>query len=339
MGKTQEVDDTRYTYAVARINALSNRFLDRTFASRMLAAEPDEIIRMLGETTYSESFAGVDGPGQLETGLLRELRKTHDLLGTICPDKELIRLFRIRYDFHNLKAMLKSRITGIPHTRSIMDLGTFGIGELSTAVREEAYRFVPSHLRDAALDAMEEYEREGALYAISSVCDISMWRHLMQEAVKHRNKIVIELFCEQINLVNIKTFVRMKEFKGEPELFTRYFIPGGSYSADFFLRQMGEQLTFFLNHLRTTRYEHQIVSYGFRMWPDDKSFWRLEAACDNFVLEHFSKLRLRHFSIAPLIYHLLRKEAEAKLIRTVVKCKLIGMTRELIEERLRYIYV
>ncbi len=45
------------------------------------------------------------------------------------------------------------------------------------------------------------------------------------------------------------------------------------------------------------------------------------------------------FSIAPLIYYLLRKEAEAKLIRTVIRCKLIGMQRAQIEERLRYPYV
>ena len=339
MGKNREVDDIRYTYAVARINALSTKFLDRSFAARMLAAEPNDIIPMLGETAYSVSFAGVDGPGQLETGLLRELRKTHELLGRICPDSELIGLFRVRYDFHNLKAMLKARITGIPSTDSIMDLGIYDIEELATAVREEAYRFVPPHLREAALDATAEYERIGRLYAISSVCDRSMWGYLMREALRHRNSIVIDLFREHINLMNIKTFVRMKEFKGEWELFERYFIPGGSYSADFFHQQMGEQLTFFLNRLRKTRYEHQIVSYGFRMWPDDRSFWRLEIACDNVLLEHFSRLRLMHFSIAPLIYYLLRKEAEAKLIRTIVKCKLIGMTREQIEARLRYIYV
>jgi vacuolar-type H+-ATPase subunit C/Vma6 len=54
-----------------------------------------------------------------------------------------------------------------------------------------------------------------------------------------------------------------------------------------------------------------------------------------------ARRHMRHmlFSIAPLIYYLLRKEAEAKLIRTVVRCKLIGMARKQIEERLRYLYV
>jgi V/A-type H+-transporting ATPase subunit C len=333
------MDDYRYTYAVARINALSTKLLDRVFVSRMLAAEPDEILRILGETAYAESLAGVEGPAQLEKGLIRELKKTHALLGKICPDKSLIALFRIRYDFHNLKAMLKSRLTGLPYSDSIIDLGTYGIDELSAAVGEGAYRFVPEHIRDTALNALEEYDKAGALYAISYTCDRSMWTYLLQNALKLRNRVVINLFREYINLANIKSFFRVKEFAENREVFERYFIPGGSYSLDFFFRHLDAQLSHFLDHLAKTRYEHHIVSHGLRMWPEDKSFWRMEVASDNLILHQFSNMRMMLFSIAPLIYYLLRKEAEAKLIRTIVRCKLIGMARGGIEERLRYLYV
>jgi V/A-type H+-transporting ATPase subunit C len=263
------MDDTRYTYAVARINALSTKLLDRAFASRMLAAEPNEILRMLGETAYAESFAGVENATQMEKGLLRELQKTHDLLDRICPDKELISLFRVRYDFHNLKAMLKSQITGIPHTDSIIDLGTYNIGELSAAVREKSYRFVPRHIRDTALDALAEYEKVSALYAISYTCDRSMWCYLMDKALKRRNKTVIELFREYINLANIKTFFRVKEVAEDREVFERYFVPGGDYPLDFFFRHMDAELGHFLDHLSRSRYERHIVSQGLSMWPED----------------------------------------------------------------------
>lgn len=333
------MDDYRYTYAVARINALSTTLLDRAFASRMLAAEPDEILRLLGETAYAESLTSVEDPAQLERGLIRELQKTHALLGRICPDKKLIRLFRVRYDFHNLKAMLKSKLTGVPYEDSIIDLGTYGIDEMSAAVGEDAYRFVPEHIQDTALDALEEHNKVGTLYAVSYTCDRSMWSYLLQNALKLRNKIVINLFREYINLANIKTFFRVKEFAEDREVFERYFIPGGSYPLDFFLRHLDAQLGHFLDHLAKTQYEHHIVSQGLRMWPEEKSFWRMEIAADNFILHQFSNMRMMLFSIAPLIYYLLRKEAEAKLIRTIIRCKLIGTARGGIEERLRYPYV
>jgi len=335
----KEMDDYRYTYAVARINVLSTKLLDREFASRMLASEPDEIIRMLGETVYAENLAGAEGPSQIEKNLLRELGKTHDLLETICPDKGLVRLFRERYDYGNLKAILKSQITGVPYEDSVTELGTYKADELSEAIRERKYRFIPDHLRDAALDAMAAYEESGRLEAIGCSCDKSMWSYLMQKARKSRNRVVISLFREYINLTNIKTFFRVKEFVEDTSAFKRYFIAGGDYTLDFFLRHMGEELGLFLAQLAKTRYEQDIVSHGLRLWPEDKSFWQLEVACDNFILEWFWKMRMQLFSIAPVIYYLLRKTAEIELIKTIMRCKRVGMPRHQMEERLRYVYV
>lgn len=333
------MDDFRYTYAVARINALSTGLLDREFASRLLAAETDDIPGMLGETPYAENLAGVESPIGIEKALFREMEKTYGLLDKICPEKEVIKLFRMRFDFHNLKAMLKSQMTGAAHADSIMDIGTFSIGELSAAVREKNYRFIPDYLRSTALDALAEYERSQKLESISYVCDRSMWRHLMKKALKCRNKIIKNLFREYVNLANIKSFFRIKEMGEVPSDFERYFIPGGSYSLDFFFLYMNQELGLFLDHLAKTPYERHIVSQGFMMWPEDRSFWRLEVACDDFILHYYWKRRMRLFSIVPLIYYLLRKMAEVRLIRTVVRCKLIGMPRKQIEERLGYLYV
>jgi vacuolar-type H+-ATPase subunit C/Vma6 len=102
---------------------------------------------------------------------------------------------------------------------------------------------------------------------------------------------------------------------------------------------MEQELGLFLDHLATTRYERHIVSEGLMMWPEDRSFWRLEIACDNFILQRFWEMRMHLFSIAPLIYYLLRKIAETKLIQAVMRCKLAGMSQSETTERLRTAYV
>lgn len=318
---------------------LSTKLLDRDFASRMLTAEPDEIVRMLGETAYADSLTEIGSPSEIETSLLRELGKTYDMLEKICPEPELMRLFRIRYDFDNLKAILKSNITGIPYQDSVTDLGTYDAEKLSTALTEKKYRFIPEHLKDAALEAMAEYQQLGRLDAISCSCDRSMWCYVMQRVRKHRNKTVTALFREYTNLTNIKTFLRIAEVTTDSSVFERFFIAGGDYTKDFFIHHMGEQLGLFLDHLAKTRYERDIVSHGLEMWPEDKAFWRLDIACDDFVLRRFWNMRLELFGIAPLIYYLLRKTAEVELIRTIIKCKLIGMSRPQIEAHSRYAYV
>lgn len=333
------MDDFRYTYAVARVNALSIGLLDRDFASRILAAEPEEIVGMLGETGMAGSFADVESPIEIEKGLGRELTETYDFLEKVCPDKEAARLFRHRHDFHNLKAMLKARIKGVPHENFLMNLGTYEVDKLAAAVSEDNFRFVPEHLGETAVEALAEYEKTQAPAAISYTCDRLMWQYIMRRARKTRNSIMIDLFQEYVNLVNLKSFFRFKELSEDREDFKRHYVPGASYSLEFFLHYMDEELGLFLDHLAKTRYERHIVTRGIQTWPEHKLFWRLELTSDNFLLHYFGQMRFQLFSIAPLIYYLLRKIADTRLIRTVVRCKLIGMPRDKIEERLRYIYV
>ncbi len=332
------MDDFRYTYAVARINALSAGLLDREFAARLLAAEPENIPGMLRETALADSFSDIESSVDMEKGLRKELRKAYDLVENICPDEAAIRLFRYRHDFHNLKAMLKSRIQGVPHDAFLMDLCACDTGKMAAAVAEGSYRLIPAHLGAAAVESMAEYGKTGRLASIGHTCDRLMWRYLIQEARATRMKIMIELFNEYVNLTNLKSFFRFREFSEDREIFKRNHIPEGDYSLDFFLHYMDEELGLFLDHLMKTRYEHHISAQGLRKWPEDRSFWRLELASDNFLIHHFHEMRHQIFSVAPIIYYLLRKIAETRLIRTVLRCKLIGMPREQIAHRLRYIY-
>jgi vacuolar-type H+-ATPase subunit C/Vma6 len=129
------------------------------------------------------------------------------------------------------------------------------------------------------------------------------------------------------------------EFSADAGTLERFFIPGGDYTLDFFINHMEEELGLFLAELAKTRHEQDIVSHGLQTWPEEKSFWRLEIAYDNFILQRFRQMRMQIFSIAPLIYYLLRRSAEIKLIRTIIKCKLIGMARPQVEAHLRYLYV
>ena len=305
----------------------------------MLDAEPEEIPALLGGTALAESFAGVAGPFEIEKGIRNELSKAYDLLERICPDKESIRLFRYGYDFHNLKAMLKSSVSGIPHTDALIDMGTYDVDKLAGEVSENNYRFTPQHLADAALEALAQYESTKRLDSISCSCDRSKWRFLLEKARKSYSQIIFRVFREYIDLANIKTFFRVREFAEDHSIFERYFIPGGSHDLDLFTDHMEEEIGLFLDQLRKTRHERRIVSKGLKTWPEEKSFWRLEIESDNFLLDQFHQMRHQTFSLAPLIYYLLRKISETKLIRTVTGCKLIGMPRSRIEERLRYIYV
>ena len=95
-----------YGYAVARIRAMEHLLLDAGLYQRMLDA-PDlsAVLKVLGETGYSRGFSGTEAAERYDAALEAELLATYEDLETFVPDRELINIFRIPYDFHNVKVV------------------------------------------------------------------------------------------------------------------------------------------------------------------------------------------------------------------------------------------
>ena len=52
------------------------------------------------------------------------------------PDKRYLELFKIKYDYHNAKALLKAEAVGVPAGRMLMDMGRVPAAALAEAIRD-----------------------------------------------------------------------------------------------------------------------------------------------------------------------------------------------------------
>ena len=52
------------------------------------------------------------------------------------PDKRYLELFKIKYDYHNVKALLKAEAVGVPAGRMLMDIGRVPAAALAEAIRD-----------------------------------------------------------------------------------------------------------------------------------------------------------------------------------------------------------
>ena len=96
-----------YVYAVARLRAMENRFLDASFFSRLMDSETlEDALKSLGETVYSQWLAASDT--NFDRIIDSELVATCNELKQFVPDHELLDICRIPYDFNNVKVILKS---------------------------------------------------------------------------------------------------------------------------------------------------------------------------------------------------------------------------------------
>jgi V/A-type H+-transporting ATPase subunit C len=124
LSETTFKDDTRYAYAVGRVRALETKLFTRADFSRLLeAADFPQALRLLAELGYPVS----EETREYEPVLEAEQRAALILLDNLSEDDGLVEIFRRRYDYHNLKVLLKGKHSGQELKQATMDLGLVSV--------------------------------------------------------------------------------------------------------------------------------------------------------------------------------------------------------------------
>jgi V/A-type H+-transporting ATPase subunit C len=331
-------DDTRYAYAVARVRGMETHLLDRQWVERLLGETADGALKALSDSAYQDAIADVGRPQDLEPGLERALAETLATVSEVSPEPELIDLFRVRWDFRNLKSLVKASAlkldnSGIGIARG---LGTVDVGLLEKAVREKDYAMVPAFLAEPAREAEEAYRDQGELSVIDQILDTALWRHSLAVAREHGDTFLLKFFVAEIDLSNIKVFVRIKESGKDTTDLARAFIPGGTVDRSFLESMLGEPLDAFARGVEYGPYGS--LAPIFRDWSRERAYL-LELACDNLLLRLTEPGKTIAYGIEPLIAFILMRRVEIKLVRAAVIAKLDGLARGEIEGRLRSTHV
>lgn len=338
-------DDTRYAYAVARIRGLETRLLDRQWIERLLAEDAGGALKVLADSAFQEAIADVGRPEDLEEGLVRALAETLSTVSALSPVPALIDLFRVRWDFRNLKSLVKASLLklgegGVEPSRLELGLtdgvGTIELGVLEKAVQDEDYVALPAVLTDAARTATEAFRDNGELAGVDREFDRAMWGHLLATVREQGCEFLAGYFQVEIDLLNIRTFVRVKEAGLDRTDLLRAFVPDGTLDLSLLEAHLGEPIDAFARSLEYGRYG--ALAPVFREWTSERAHV-LELACDNVLLNYVEPARTIAYGIEPLVAFVLVRQIEIKLVRAAVAAKLDGVPREKLEGRLRAVHV
>ncbi len=329
-------DDTRYAYAVARVRGMETRLLDRQWIERLLSESADGAIKALADSAYQDAVADVDTPEAIEIGLEKATAELLTTIAEIAPDPELIDLFRIRWDYSNLKSFLKASLLKIGSgDAGIVDgIGTVPAAALEEAVRDRNYTMLPGFLANAARDASAAYRDQGELSIIDQILDSSLWKHALAAAAG--NGFLTNYFRTEIDLINIKTFMRIKVMNRDQGDLARAFIPGGTLDLSFFRAAQGEPVDSFARSIEYGRYG-ALAEVLRESSPENR--YAIELACDNILIQFVERAKTVAYSIEPLVAFILYRTIEIKLVRMALVAKLDGIERGEVEGRLRMIHV
>ncbi len=242
-------DDTRYAYAVARVRGLETRLLDRQWIERLLAEDAAGALKVLADSAFQEAVSDVDRPESLEGGLVRALAETLSTVAALSPEPELVDLFRVRWDFRNMKSLTKAALLKLPEEAvgpageeiGLVDgPGTIAVSVLQKALQDDDLASLPPVLTGAVRAARESYQDSNELAGVDREFDLAMWKHLLTVAGEFGNEFLAGYFHIEIDLVNVKTFIRIKEAGRDRTDLARAFVPGGTLDLSFFEAHLGE---------------------------------------------------------------------------------------------------
>jgi V/A-type H+-transporting ATPase subunit C len=317
---------------------METRLLDRQWIERLLSESADGALKALADSAYQDALADVDSPEAIEIGLEKAVAELLTTIAEMAPDPELIDLFRIRWDYRNLKSLLKASLLKIEggETGVVDGIGTVPAAALETAVRDKDYTMLPGFLANAARDAGEAYRDQGELSIIDQIIDASLWDHSLATATAAGNGFLSSYFQAEIDLINIKTFVRIKAMNRDQNDLARALIPGGTLDLSFFRAALGEPIGTFAGSIEYGRYG--VLAEVLRESSPENRY-ALELACDNVLIRFVERAKTAAYGIEPLVAFILYRTMEIKLVRTAIVAKLDGVERGEVEERLRTIHV
>lgn len=333
------MDVMQFTQAIPRLRVLETRLLDKAKFERMIdSTSPQDALKVLQETEYANVMSNVKRAEDYEIMLSSELQRVFKLLYDICPVKSVVDIMSVKYDYHNLKVMLKGKILNRDFSHMIVPVGKIEVSKLKYAVDNEYYRDLNKIMRKSIEEALEDFENLKDPQRIDIILDKYMFEEINSIAKELDNKFLTKYINSLVDLTNIRTLLRVKKQNKGKDFLLSVLLPGGSIGKDKLLLLLNDSVENISGKLAYTDYA-EILKLGIEEYSKTGSVSVFERLSDNYIMHLMKEAKYISFGLEPIIAYIYAKENEIKLIRIIMVGKLNNITAEVIKERLRDSYV
>lgn len=323
-------DDWRYGFATARVRCLESQLLSRA-AMQDLATAPgfEEAIEMLSSSEYAmpketKNFSDI------ESMLIQRRTETRNTFRELMIDEDLIEPLVVRVDFGNMRLALRRKLTEKPLGIDYCDGGSVPAEEFEAIFEEENYSPLPEHMQEAIERAVLAYYQNKDIRQIDHALDAAHYEYKLRRANELKNVFLLELFRMQIDLINIRTMLRLKF---TDSLDRNVFLDGGYVETSLLKHCLDGGYEAIAALFYATPY-YDILESGVSYLTAKHSFVKLEANCDN----HMNGFLRTTFMITagpqPVFAYLLLKEGEIRNIRLILTGKMNSLGTQLILDRI-----
>ena len=215
--------DTDYLALSARIHAMEGRLLTRDRMDRMIdAREESEALKVLTECGYG----GAEGlrAQDVERVLATARAETFQELSTAAPDPRVVDVFRLKYDYHNAKVLVKAEAMGIDAGRLLLDGGRVPASGLAENYQKEQLGGLSLRFQSAIREARETLAASHDPQLADLALDRACYEEMAQLARETGSGFLQGYVRLAVDVANLRAAVRVARM-GKAE---RVFIPGAA---------------------------------------------------------------------------------------------------------------
>lgn len=327
-----------YTFADAYIGSFTKNLMTRQDMMRLASSKDLKAAEaVLQEFGYGEAKELYDD--DIEWFIRREQNKLFNLIYDTLPERKELSLCLFPYDYHNVKVCLKSEFLGITPTEDhLMSNGDIDWKHMVAMVRDRNYSAMPATMKNAIIEVVDLFGRSGDPQEIDIILDKACYRQMLEAAEDTGEEFLIGIVKRQIDVLNLKTFVRLREIKKPWSFFQKVYLPGGNISEQFFVSSYEEAYGQVADKLGPYGLREAMAEGGQEL-KETGDFALFEKLCDDAMMHFNKQAKYETFGIVPIAGYWYAKELEIDNLRIILTGILIGSTPEQISEKLREPYV
>lgn len=308
---------TEYASAVAAVRAMECSLLSPADIEQLISADSAEDFNGLIESKKSAQ---------------NTLIEVWEMLRSYAPDNEELKIMLYRNDFHNLKAALKSVISGRNAEDYFVYPSNFEPKLASEAFTSKDYSELPEYMRKTASEAYELLTETMDGQLSDSFIDKAALKAMISSADKCKSSFIRKYAELTAVCSDIKIAYRCA-LMGKSLKFTGSALCGtDKLEKDALAEVSAEGTEALLGYIEENGFED--AAEALRESPAQFEKW-----CDDVLMELAETARSSPFGYEPLAAYYIAKEAEIKNIRIIKVCRESGSDKNTVMERMRKLYV
>ena len=300
-----------------------------------MAAAPDADIaaKVLAECGYPDLSGASDA--EVEAALSERRCAALEDIASICPEKALIEAFRLKYDYHNAKVLVKAEGAEVSGEGLLSGVGRVSADTLKRAYDEDDWRAVPFALAAAIREARATLARTSNPQLTDIGLDKAYYAELLSLTATLSDSFYTDYTRLSIDLANLRSAVRCVRGGLDEGVLKAALLPSGDISPARIARgAYGEGVA----AVFTGKELEPAAALGQRA-IEGAPLAAFERECDNTLTRRLAEAKLVSFGPAVAVAYLASLDGELVAARMVLMGKRGGVSPEMLRERLRESYV